>query len=289
MLPVVAFWSFWTNNTPIVAVMIPVLETWSVRSSLPLSHLLMPMSFAVILGGLVTVIGTSTTLVVQGLAQPLQLGFFDIAALGAPFTLLGGAFMVVFVPLLLKSGRGRGYVPPVFAWHRLRPSCRELGKTLLQCTFRTMPGVEILWMRAEQDARALFVPDLKSEISERDASLRVFNQPLHSGDMLLIVGVKECIEDVEGLEICSFDGTQLDGIAFFEFHLQSSYPEEPISVAAWNDLFNGRVRRIHRDGAILHTASGSVRDGIAKGRRGFFFFSPLFFVTSLPLEHSLCW
>jgi hypothetical protein len=51
MLPAVAFWSFWTNNTPIVAVMIPVIEKWSVRADIPVSHLLMPMSFSVILGG----------------------------------------------------------------------------------------------------------------------------------------------------------------------------------------------------------------------------------------------
>lgn len=113
ILPASSFWSFWTNNTPIVAVLIPVMETWSIRANLQVSHLLMPMSFAVILGGLVTIIGTSTNLVVQGklkpekvllcfslatfegLAAPLNLGFFDVGAIAAPYAVLGVTYLIV--------------------------------------------------------------------------------------------------------------------------------------------------------------------------------------------------
>ena len=68
MVPV-AFVSAFLNNTPVVAIMIPILQKWSRRVNIPNSQLMIPLSFASILGGTCTLIGTSTNLVVEGMMR----------------------------------------------------------------------------------------------------------------------------------------------------------------------------------------------------------------------------
>ncbi|MBM4059002.1 MAG: hypothetical protein FJ275_12355, partial [Planctomycetes bacterium] len=57
------------NNTPVVALMVPAIRTWAAKHRLSVSKLLMPMNAAVVLGGLCTLIGTSTNVVVSGLLK----------------------------------------------------------------------------------------------------------------------------------------------------------------------------------------------------------------------------
>ena len=68
MLPVAAMSAF-LNNTPVVAMMLPIVQDWAKRIGISPAKLLMPLSWATILGGTVTIIGTSTNLVVTGLAS----------------------------------------------------------------------------------------------------------------------------------------------------------------------------------------------------------------------------
>ena len=58
--------SAFMNNTPVVAMMLPVLDDWAKKNRFSVSRLLMPLSYAAILGGLCTLIGTSTTVVING-------------------------------------------------------------------------------------------------------------------------------------------------------------------------------------------------------------------------------
>ena len=68
MVPV-AFVSAFLNNTPVVAIMIPILQKWSKKCGISPSQLFIPLSFASILGGTCTLIGTSTNLVVEGMMR----------------------------------------------------------------------------------------------------------------------------------------------------------------------------------------------------------------------------
>jgi di/tricarboxylate transporter len=77
------------NNTPIVAMLIPRLQQWARRRGIPASKLMIPLSYAAITGGLLTLFGTSTNLIVAGLMEsegyePLRL--FDITWVGVPVT-----------------------------------------------------------------------------------------------------------------------------------------------------------------------------------------------------------
>jgi di/tricarboxylate transporter len=95
-------------NTPLVATLGPIVRTWAERHGRPASTYLMPLSFAAILGGVITTIGTSTTLVVSGLVDRAGLGafgFFEILPLGLPVALVGGVLLVVLAPRVLPDRR----------------------------------------------------------------------------------------------------------------------------------------------------------------------------------------
>jgi di/tricarboxylate transporter len=111
MIPI-AILSAFLNNTPIVAVMIPLVKRWAKTQRLPEKQLLIPLSFATILGGTCTLVGTSTNLVVSGLLaedypdEPAgRIGLFDLGKYGVPNLLFGLSYIVIFSPFLLPDGR----------------------------------------------------------------------------------------------------------------------------------------------------------------------------------------
>lgn len=95
------------NNTPVVATMIPAVTSWSKRINISPSKLMIPLSYSAILGGTLTLIGTSTNLVVNGQYQVLTgrsgFGLFEITKIGLPVCLVGIAFIIILMPFLLPQ------------------------------------------------------------------------------------------------------------------------------------------------------------------------------------------
>lgn len=110
LLVPVATMSGFLNNTPVVATYIPAVLGWSRRIRQPASRFLMPLSFASILGGTVSLLGTSTNLVVNGLLgeryPELSLGLFDIAWVGVPMAMIGVLYLALVGRHLLPRGGG---------------------------------------------------------------------------------------------------------------------------------------------------------------------------------------
>ena len=108
MLPIQVISAF-LNNTPIVAMFIPTIRDWALRQKVSPSKFMLPLSYAAIFGGVCTLIGTSTNLVVNGLYQQFfnrSLGMFELAWVGVPCALASTLYMVTIGYRLLPDHRG---------------------------------------------------------------------------------------------------------------------------------------------------------------------------------------
>src|SRR5699024_7138303 len=108
MCPSVSVYSAFLNNTPIVAMGIPAIRNWAQKNRVPASKLLIPLSFAAILGGMCTLIGTSTNLIANGLMKDYGfsgLSFFELAWVGVPCAIVGLLYLIFVSPLLTPSRR----------------------------------------------------------------------------------------------------------------------------------------------------------------------------------------
>ncbi len=111
ILIVVAIASAFINNTPIVVLFIPIITSLSCELGFSPSKFLIPVSYASILAGTCTLIGTSTNIIVSDLSAMYgygELAMFELAALGVPIALLGIAFLYFAAPRLMP-----GHVEPV--------------------------------------------------------------------------------------------------------------------------------------------------------------------------------
>lgn len=166
LLPVTVGSAF-LNNTTIVATLLPAVHDWSRRLGVAPSRLLLPLSYAAILGGLGTLVGTSTNLVVAGLVEELlptrpdlhSVGMFEMTPLGALVALAGGGVLVLFGPWLLPDRR-----PPINAQDDIREYTVELivpkGSHLANGTvedvgLRHVPGIYLMEVLREGEVNGI--------------------------------------------------------------------------------------------------------------------------------------
>ena len=96
-------------NTPVVASLLPVIEAWCIRRKLSPSKVLLPLSFATVLGGTLTLLGSSVNLLVSDISEQLgygSLGLFSFTSIGIPIWLVGTSYLLL-APQSLLPDRGR--------------------------------------------------------------------------------------------------------------------------------------------------------------------------------------
>ena len=108
MLPTISFISAFLNNTPVVVIFAPIIKRWAESVKLPATKFLIPLSYATILGGICTLIGTSTNLVVHGMI--LEAGYegftmFELGKVGVVIALVGILYLFCFSKKLLPDSR----------------------------------------------------------------------------------------------------------------------------------------------------------------------------------------
>lgn len=112
MLPPIAFISAFLNNTPVVVIFAPIIKRWAESVKLPATKFLIPLSYVTILGGICTLIGTSTNLVVHGMI--LEAGYegftmFELGKVGIFIALAGIIYLFIFSNKLLPDSRSDNF------------------------------------------------------------------------------------------------------------------------------------------------------------------------------------
>ncbi|NOX53876.1 MAG: SLC13 family permease [Planctomycetes bacterium] len=184
----VAVASAFLNNTPVVAMLLPVIHEWSKKHRISVSYLLMPLSYAAILGGLCTLIGTSTTLVVNGLLIETlhrSLGLFEIGAVGLPAAVLGLAYLLLFSRRLLKDRKPAMTLlqdPREYTVEMLvEPHSPLVGKTIEDAGLRHLTGMYLMEIDRGDHVLAAVSP----------------HERIQGHDRLVFVGIVESVVELQ--------------------------------------------------------------------------------------------
>lgn len=258
LLPPVIGISGVVNNTPLVATAGPIVRTWAERRGVAASHLLIPLSFGAILGGLLTVIGTGPNLVVSGLliAQGEDgLGFFTIATVGLPLAVVGAVLIVALAPRLLPDRRSPheqlvGHERDYTVRLRVVAGGPVDGLTVEEARLRDLPTTYLAGLaRRGGEVRAVS-PDLR----------------LEAGDELVFVGqvdqVNELLEH-PGLVEAEIPPTELldgDGHALVGCVISTASPlvGSILKSASFRGRYGGAVVAIHRAGERVEGKLGTT-------------------------------
>ncbi|GHB08087.1 SLC13 family permease [Modicisalibacter luteus] len=194
LLPVSAISAF-LNNTPVVATYIPAVMSWSRRLGLSSHRFLMPLSFASILGGTCSLLGTSTNLVVNGLLNDrypeLSLGLFDIAWVGLPVAVVGLTYLLLAGRWLLPERPGAGQLfdnPREFTIEmEVAPNGPIVDKTVEEAGLRHLEGLFLVEIERDGNVVSVVGPGEK----------------LKGGDRLVFAGTTEAaveLQQIRGLQ-----------------------------------------------------------------------------------------
>lgn len=167
------------NNTPVVAIFLPILLGVARDLNVSPSRLLMPLSFASMFGGVCTLIGTSTNILVSAIAEQHgepAFGMFEFTPLGAIFFAAGLVYMIFIGVRLIPERRGKGDLTQTFGMGDylidvvLLPEAKSVGKSVADAPLAKDLDIDILEVRRE--GRLIPFPTSETVLAARDV-LRV--------------------------------------------------------------------------------------------------------------------
>jgi di/tricarboxylate transporter len=256
MLPIAGLSAF-LNNTPVVALFIPVIKKWGAAINISPSKLLIPLSYASIFGGICTLIGTSTNVVINGMYHERfheSLTMFGIAALGVPCLIAGVLFMVMFSGKLLPE---RGGSAQAFG------NAREYMLEMIVATDGAVAGRSITAARLRNLSNGFLVEII------RDNQLISAPPPseiIQNGDRLVFaggVGLVQELRDFAGLHTADEQifnlNAPLRDRCLVECVVSNTCPLVGVSIKAggFRNRYNAVVLAVARNGERL---SGKIGD-----------------------------
>ncbi|MEO1498112.1 MAG: SLC13 family permease [Planctomycetota bacterium] len=256
-------------NTPLVAMLAPVVIEWCRKRNVSPSRLLMPLSYLTILGGVITVIGTSTTLVCNAQLAQLsgamdappgvgEIGLFEITQVGLPLACLGAAYLIAAAPkrlpdrtdLLSDFGdRRREYLVEMI----VQPSCPLIGQSVEQAGLRQLPGLFLVEIDRGEE---VITPVAPSDL-------------IASHDRMIFTGVVTTIADLERIPglVPAADITYESQPAartqrvLAEAVLSRTSPliGRTVREANFRQRYNAAIVAVHRSGERLSEKIGMIR------------------------------
>ncbi len=261
----VSFVSAWLNNTPVVAMFMPAVNDWARQNRISPSKLMIPLSYAALLGGCCTLIGTSTNLVVHGLLLAYKdpvtgkhiagFGMFDFMWVGLPCAVIGIAVIIATHRWLLPERRRiidetadpREYTVEM----KVDPAGPLVGKTIEEAGLRHLPKTFV----AEINRGRSVIPAVGPR------------EKLQANDQLVFVGIVDSVVDLQKIRGLVPATDQV-------FKLGSARPErclieavvsercpligQTIRDGRFRTVYNAVVIAVARSGERIHAKIGDI-------------------------------
>jgi di/tricarboxylate transporter len=247
-------------NTPLVAMIAPRVVTWARRTGRAESRYLMPLSYAIIFGGCITLIGTSTNLVVSGLLREFgykPLGLFEITGAGLPIALLGVTAIVFLSPRLLRVRHGPGQsiseqVRRFTVEMEVIETSSMVGRTVAEAGLRQLEGVFLI--EIERDTR-IISPVAPEEVLEARDRLTF------SGNVSRILDLQRMPGLVSAAHRHFEAVGEHPGRAFYEVVIGEGSPivGSTLKESGFRARYGAAVIAIHRAGEPVAGKLGDIR------------------------------
>jgi di/tricarboxylate transporter len=260
LLPPVSAISAFFNNTPIVAMLVPTVRSWAKKNRQPVSKYLIPLSYAAILGGTCTLIGTSTNLVVHGLMLENGLPgmtFFEISRVGIPVAIIGLAAIISIghkllplrkEPIIQLGEHTREFVVVM----KVEEKFRYIGHSIEDAGLRHLKGLFLFQIERNGDRKTPVEPGEKIQLY----------------DYLFFTGLPETIielQRIDGLSLLkekTFDLKNFDSDEFGAFEAVVS-PNSPligknVRESKFRSNYDAVIIAIHRSGQRVKEKIGDI-------------------------------
>ncbi|WP_404455383.1 SLC13 family permease [Virgibacillus necropolis] len=258
-IPTSAFSAF-LNNTPIVVTFTPIIKKWCEERNIAPSKFLIPLSYVTILGGTITLMGTSTNLVVHGLL--LDSGYegfslFTLAPVGIPVAIVGLLYIFFIGRHLLPDNKG-------FSQQMQENSKEYIAEMQVEETFKHVnASVKDAGLR---DLKGLYLIEIireKERISPVRSTTKIF-----AGDRLIFTGLISTIADLQKIKGLSLEtGTDLkldhlkngttDLVEAVVSH-QSSLLTKSIKQSQFRSKYDAGVIAVHRNNERIKSKVGDI-------------------------------
>lgn len=257
MAPISLFSAF-LNNTPIVVMFAPLVRKWAIEHRISPSKFLLPLSYAAILGGMCTLIGTSTTLIVNGLMMDHGMGsmsMFEISKVGIPCALIGLLYLKLIGFKLLPNRRdlienvaetGRDYLVEM----RVQDNSPMIGKNIEEVGLRHLQGLYLVKLIRGTETIPAVAPKVR----------------LQGGDKLIFTGKVETIRDMKNFEgLVPITGpdeekdlTDTDKMAEAVVSPSSPLIGTSIRDSNFRTRYRASILAVHRNGERIDSKIGDI-------------------------------
>ena len=292
MMLIVASFSTLLNNTPLVAIMMPYVHNWCKRNNYSPSKFLIPLSYAAILGGSVTLIGTSTNLIVEGMVENQtiipnmsHLKMFDFIYVGIPMVLIGFLYILLIGKKILPEKRddseqddanARTY----FIEARVRLGSYLIGKKIEETNLRHLKGlllVEII--RNGQPVQSSYMSEIiimQDDVLVFTGDTKKIADLLETGSGIVVgeIGMLSRAKNAEVIEIVVSQNSTLIGKEVKAVNFRARYDAAVMAVHRNGEQMDTHVGEIVlRAGDVLLIYAGPAFDSRVHSSQDFYFIS----------------
>lgn len=290
MMLIVATFSSFLNNTPLVAIMMPYVHNWCKRNNFSPSRFLIPLSYAAILGGSTTLIGTSTNLIVAGMIEDQtiisdlpQLQMFDFIWVGIPMAILGYLYIILigkkFLPDRKPVDESVRSARIYFIEARVRTGSYLIGKKIEDTNLGNLKGLLLVEIIRDTHSLQAYRPDM--QIQEDD--ILVFagdTQKIadlvetESGLVVPEIGMMSKKKKAEVVEIIISQNSTLIGREVREVNFRAKYDAAVLALHRNGEQITNKMGDVElRAGDVLLLYAGAAFNSRTQLSQDFYFIS----------------